>query len=78
MGGKLITKPSFVAKPKVIYFLGGTEISLGELENLDAAILLGADLTETFPVIWLRLKQGINKGAQVVYAGHFETDPILL
>lgn len=52
----------------------GTEISLGEAEQLSDAIVLGADLTEEFPVLWLRLKQGINHGAKVIYAGHYQTE----
>jgi NADH-quinone oxidoreductase subunit G len=49
----------------------GMEISIGECENLGFAIILGADLTEEFPVIWLRLRQAINKGAKVLFLGHF-------
>lgn len=49
----------------------GMEITIGECEQLSYAILLGVDLTEEFPVIWLRLKQAINKGAKVVFIGHF-------
>lgn len=49
----------------------GMEMSIGECEELSYAFLLGLDLTEEFPVIWLRLKQGINKGAKVTFIGHF-------
>lgn len=49
----------------------GMEISIGECEQLSYAVLLGIDLTEEFPVIWLRLKQAINKGARVIFIGHF-------
>ena len=49
----------------------GMEISIGECEGLSFAILAGIDLTEEFPVIWLRLKQAINKGAKVLFLGHF-------
>lgn len=49
----------------------GMEISIGECEHLSFAVLLGVDLTEEFPVIWLRLKQGINNGAQVGFIGHY-------
>ncbi len=52
----------------------GTEISLGEIESLDNVLVLGSDLTETFPVIWLRLKQGMNNGAKVVVTGHHQTE----
>lgn len=49
----------------------GMEISIGECEQLNFAILCGIDLTEEFPVIWLRLRQAINRGARVLFLGHF-------
>lgn len=45
--------------------------SIGEIEELKFILLLGVDLTEEFPVIWLRLKQAINQGAKVLYLGHY-------
>ena len=47
------------------------EMSIGECEELSYAVLLGIDLTEEFPVIWLRLKQAINRGAKVIFLGHY-------
>lgn len=49
----------------------GMQMSIGDCENLSFAVLLGLDLTEEFPVIWLRLKQAINKGAKVIFIGHY-------
>lgn len=49
----------------------GMEMSIGECEDLSYAFLFGVDLTEEFPVIWLRLKQAINRGANVSYFGHY-------
>lgn len=49
----------------------GMEMSIGECEKLNYAIFFGLDLTEEFPVIWLRLRQAINKGAKVIFAGNF-------
>lgn len=49
----------------------GMEISIGECEKLSYIVLLGLDITEEFPVIWLRLKQAINHGAKVICLGHF-------
>lgn len=49
----------------------GMAMSIGECESLSFAILLGVDLTEEFPVIWLRLRQAINKGAKIIYMGHY-------
>lgn len=57
----------------------GMEMTIGECEELSFAALIGLDLTEQFPVIWLRLRQAINKGAHVIFMGHFapEIDPYL-
>ncbi|WP_249274111.1 NADH-quinone oxidoreductase subunit NuoG [Parachlamydia sp. AcF125] len=49
----------------------GMEGTVGECEELAYALLLGFDLTEEFPVIWLRLKQALNRGAIVHYFGHY-------
>lgn len=49
----------------------GMEMAIGDCEELSFAILLGLDLTEEFPVIWLRLRQAINHGADVSFMGHF-------
>ncbi len=49
----------------------GMEISIGTCADLSFVILLGLDLTEEFPVIWLRLREAINKGATVIFLGHF-------
>ncbi len=49
----------------------GMEMSIGESEQLSFALLLGLDITEEFPVVWLRLKQAINRGAKVTFMGHF-------
>lgn len=51
--------------------LTGMEQTIGECEELKEVYLLGCDLTEEFPVIWLRLRQAINKGAKVFFLGHF-------
>jgi NADH-quinone oxidoreductase subunit G len=57
----------------------GMAMSIGDCEQLEFAYLLGLDLTEEFPVIWLRLRQAINKGAPVSFSGHFapEISPYL-
>jgi len=49
----------------------GMEMSIGECEQLSYAALLGLDLTEEFPVVWLRLKQAINCGAKAMFMGHY-------
>lgn len=49
----------------------GMEMSIGDCEQLGFAVLMGLDLTEEFPVIWLRLRQSIHKGAKVLFMGHY-------
>jgi NADH-quinone oxidoreductase subunit G len=50
----------------------GMEMSIGECEELSFAALIGLDLTEQFPVIWLRLRQAINNNkANVTFMGHY-------
>jgi len=49
----------------------GMTITIGEIEHLEKIFLLGIDLTEEFPVIWLRLRQAIHKGAEVIFLGHY-------
>lgn len=44
----------------------GMQMSIGECEK-GVLVLLGCDITEEFPVIWLRMK----KGEQVYYFGHY-------
>lgn len=49
----------------------GMQTSFADCEKLSYVILLGLDLTEEFPLLWLRLRQAINKGAKVLFAGHY-------
>ncbi|MEI8124683.1 MAG: molybdopterin-dependent oxidoreductase, partial [Parachlamydiaceae bacterium] len=54
----------------------GMEMPIGDCENLSYVVLFGIDLTEEFPVIWLRLKEAINRGAKVVFIGHFAPEMV--
>lgn len=49
----------------------GMEIMLGDCRDLSFAVLLGLDVTEEFPVLWLRLKEAINQGAKTIFLGHY-------
>lgn len=49
----------------------GMKMPMAQLETLKSAVLVGLDLTEEFPLMWLRLRQAINKGAKVHFIGHF-------
>lgn len=49
----------------------GMKITIGECEELSSIFLLGIDITEEFPVLWLRLKQAMNRGAHTIFSGHY-------
>lgn len=49
----------------------GMQIDIADLENAKLIVLLGIDLTEEFPVIWLRIRQALIKGATVIFIGHY-------
>lgn len=49
----------------------GMQISINELEKAPLIYLLGLDITEEFPVIWLTISQAINRGAKVIFIGHY-------
>lgn len=49
----------------------GMNMSIGECEELSVAVLFGIDLTEEFPLIWLRLKQALNCGAKIIFIGNY-------
>lgn len=53
------------------YLAEGMEAPIGTLEHISFASLLGLDITEEFPLLWLRLKQAQNKGAQLRFLGHY-------
>lgn len=53
------------------YLPAGMEISFGDSEDLSYAILLGLDVTEEFPLLWLRLKQASNNGAKLYSLGNY-------
>ncbi len=48
----------------------GMELEIGDCEKLTHLLILGVDITEEFAVIWLRIKQAINNGCKVIFAGH--------
>lgn len=64
IGGPLLTLEEEGLPP-------GMEASLADCADLSFAIILGLDVTEEFPILWLRLKHSINHGATVLFAGHY-------
>ncbi len=52
----------------------GLRSSLDELGRGDVFVLVGCDITEEYPVLWLRIKAAIDRGASlvIVHAGRLE------
>ena len=44
----------------------GLRTSIEDLGRGDVFVLVGCDLTEEYPVLWLRMKQAIDRGARLV------------
>lgn len=52
----------------------GMEIKPSACKELSFAVLLGLDITEEFPILWLRLKEAINLGTKVLFRGHYSPE----
>jgi NADH-quinone oxidoreductase subunit G len=44
----------------------GIDIAIADVERADAIVLVGCDLTEEYPIIWLRVKKAIDRGARLI------------
>jgi NADH-quinone oxidoreductase subunit G len=44
----------------------GLDVSIADVERSDAIVLIGCDLTEEYPIIWLRVKKAVDRGARLV------------
>jgi NADH-quinone oxidoreductase subunit G len=52
----------------------GLRSSLDEISRGDVFVLIGCDITEEYPILWLRIKQALDRGARLVtvHAKHLE------
>jgi NADH-quinone oxidoreductase subunit G len=46
----------------------GLRRPIADVEHADVIVLLGCDLTEEYPIIWLRVKKAVDRGAALVAA----------
>jgi NADH-quinone oxidoreductase subunit G len=46
----------------------GLRRPIADIEHADVIVLLGCDLTEEYPIIWLRVKKAVDRGAALVVA----------
>jgi len=47
----------------------GMTTAIEDLARADCLLLVGCDITETYPVIWLRMKQAVDRGAALITVG---------
>jgi predicted molibdopterin-dependent oxidoreductase YjgC len=40
--------------------------SIRELAQADVIVMVGCDMTEEYPIIWLRMKQAVDRGARII------------
>jgi NADH-quinone oxidoreductase subunit G len=52
----------------------GLDVSIAEVERADAIVLVGCDLTEEYPIIWLRVKKAIDRGASLIIANPWDLE----
>ncbi len=52
----------------------GLPVAIADVERADAIVLVGCDLTEEYPILWLRVKKAIDRGAPLVIAGAWEPE----
>lgn len=44
----------------------GMTSPIGDIPTSDLFLLIGCDLTEEYPVLWLRMKQAVDRGARII------------
>src|SRR5207237_9000581 len=52
----------------------GWDGAIADLERADAIVLAGCDLTEEYPIIWLRVKKAIDHGASLIIVNPWELE----
>ncbi len=52
----------------------GLDISIADAGRSDVIILVGCDLTEEYPILWLAVKKAVDHGARVIIANPWELE----
>ncbi|MDR5694441.1 MAG: NADH-quinone oxidoreductase subunit NuoG [Armatimonadota bacterium] len=52
----------------------GMEVAVREVEEADAILLVGSDITEEYPILWLRMKKAVDRGASLILLGPKEPE----
>jgi formate dehydrogenase alpha subunit len=51
-----------------VFGSGAMTNSIAEIENNDVIFVIGSNTSETHPIIWLKMKKALNKGAKLIVA----------
>ncbi len=52
----------------------GLDISIADVGRSDVIILVGCDLTEEYPIVWLAVKKAVDRGARLIIANPWELE----
>jgi len=52
----------------------GLDIPIADVEHADAIVVIGCDLTEEYPIIWLRVKKAVDRGARLIIVSPWELE----
>ncbi len=52
----------------------GLDVTIAEVEHAGAILLVGCDLSEEYPIIWLRVKKAIDRGARLIVVNPWELE----
>lgn len=44
----------------------GMTTAISDIATADVIVLVGCDVTETYPVLWLRMKQAVDRGTRII------------
>jgi len=51
-----------------VFGSGAMTNSISEIENNDIIFVIGSNTSETHPIVWLKMKKALNKGAKLIVA----------
>jgi NADH-quinone oxidoreductase subunit G len=52
----------------------GLDVAIAEVERAGAILLAGCDLSEEYPIIWLRVKKALDRGARLIIVNPWELE----